>query len=115
MAKTTRKAAGAHDWQCGDDGTPLFAGTFSAMKAGAGYVVVTTNTAILAANLDRRYAEIFNNSGYPIYLALGVAATGAGGVTVPTGSSYVIGPGNLFTGAVNGYSADGVPVTFVEA
>jgi len=115
MAKTTRKANQCLDWQCGDDGTPLFAGTFSTVKNGAGYVVVTTNTPILAANPDRRYAEIFNNSGYTIYLALGADAVGAGGVTVPTGSSYVIGPGNLFTGAVNGYSADGVPVTFVEA
>ena len=112
------------DLSVDDDGLPLFekclevmGGGFAAASNPGGAVTVgSTSTAVLAANADRRYAELFNDSDQTIYLSLGGDAALHSGPAIPAGSSYVIAAGNLYQGAVTAICADGGKVlTVVEA
>jgi len=77
-----------------------------------------TSTTILAANADRKYALIVNDSDTVIYLALGAAASVNSGIRLnANGGAYEINWTNLFKGAINGiHAATGLlkTVTVVE-
>jgi hypothetical protein len=62
----------------------------------------------LAANPRRLYAEIINASDVGIWLGLGVPAViGTGIYLGPNGFSYIIGPENMWRGAVNCIASSG--------
>lgn len=62
----------------------------------------TTSTPVLAANADRCYAVLTNDSDTVIYLALGEDAVANSGPRLnAAGGSYEILKGNLFKGAIN--------------
>ena len=64
--------------------------------------VGVASTQILAANSDRLYAAITNDSDTEIYLGIGAAAVAGQGVPLTTkGSSYEINWTNLYQGVVN--------------
>jgi len=77
-----------------------------------------TSTTILAANANRKYALIVNDSDTVIYLALGAAAIVNNGIRLnANGGAYVINWTNLYKGAINGiHAATGLTknVTVVE-
>ena len=77
----------------------------------------TSTTEILAANANRLYALVVNNSSSSVYLALGVNAVLNKGIRInANGGSYEIKTDNLFIGAINGISAAGSKnVTVIEA
>lgn len=70
-------------------------------------VNVTTNTSeVLAANANRLYALLVNDSDTVIYIMLGAAAVASQGIRLnAAGGSYEMGLGNLYTGAINGIHA----------
>lgn len=82
------------------------ASTASAAYATPTHTAVNVTVAsglVLAANADRRYALLINDSDTPIYLALGVAAAVNQGIRLnAAGGSYEMSAplGNLYTGAV---------------
>jgi hypothetical protein len=61
----------------------------------------------LAANHERKYAELFNGSDVSLWLAFGTAAVIGTGILLPVGASYVIDGDNLWVGAVNVIAASG--------
>ena len=70
--------------------------------------VTSATNVVLAANANRKYALIINNSDEEIFLALGTAAVAARGILLLSkGSSYEISAmqGNLYLGAINGIHA----------
>ena len=72
--------------------------------------VGNTTTAVIAANTDRVYALIVNDSAEEIYLAFGESAVMNTGVRInPNGGAYEMSAafGNLYTGAINGICATG--------
>mgnify|MGYP001591394677 CR=1 FL=1 len=96
----------------------LLMGRSTTMVEGSGTVSIgATTTVILAANNNRRFAHIMNDSNEVIYLGLGEAAVLNSGIRLNAlGGSFTIDATNLFTGAVNGISTSGSKVaTFVEA
>jgi len=71
--------------------------------ANAGINVAATSTLILAANSDRKYAAIVNDSDKDIYLGIGAAAVLHKGIPLNAGGgSYEITWANLYTGALYG-------------
>lgn len=65
---------------------------------------LTSSTAVLSANRDRRYALFINDSDTTMYLALGDDAAANTGIRLnANGGSYemTMGAGNVFKGAVN--------------
>lgn len=65
--------------------------------------VGTTSTAIMAAQSDRNYALIINDSDTVVYLSLnGAAEVGKGIRLNPNGGAYEINQLNLHTGVING-------------
>jgi len=63
--------------------------------------VGVASTAVLAANANRIFAELVNDSANVIYLALGAAAVMNRGIRLnANGGSFEIGLTNLYTGAV---------------
>ena len=70
--------------------------------------VTTASGALLAANTNRKYVLIINNSHTEIFIAFGVAAVANKGVLLLTkGSSYEMSAmaGNLYLGAINAIHA----------
>lgn len=60
---------------------------------------------ILAANINRRYALLVNDSNTDVYLALGVAAALNTGIRInANGGSYELSGTNLWKGVINGIS-----------
>ncbi len=94
-------SAGASTWPVAESGGAYVTPTHSAPTAG-----VATGV-ILAANANRLYALIVNDSDTTVYLALGVAAAANTGIRLnANGGSYEMSKklGNLYVGAVNGIS-----------
>jgi hypothetical protein len=84
------------------------------------YITLTANTTtmLLAANSNRKYAYISNNSGGLIAIQFG-SATGltsaARGLVIPNGSFYELKGDNLYTGAVYAYTnASGLVIAVTE-
>lgn len=80
-----------------------------------------TTSEIIAANEDRQYAEIRNDSGSVVYLALGDTAVEGSGIRLASqnnyGSTYKIDQNNLYVGeisAIGETSSGTVNVTIVE-
>ena len=70
--------------------------------------VTTTTGAVLAANANRLYALLVNDSDTVIYIKLGAAAVANQGIRLNAdGGSYEMSAmlGNLYTGAINGIHA----------
>lgn len=61
----------------------------------------TTSSTLIAANPNRLYAHIVNNSGQPIYIQYSVSAALNQGIKLPPGSFYTIESNNLWLGAIN--------------
>jgi len=69
-----------------------------------------TSTAALAANVNRLYALLVNDSDTPIYIKLGATAVANQGIRLnANGGSYELSEkeGNLYTGAINAICASG--------
>ena len=69
-----------------------------------------TSTAALAANANRLYALLVNDSDTPIYIKLGATAVANQGIRLnANGGSYELSEkeGNLYTGAINAICASG--------
>lgn len=61
----------------------------------------TNSTTLLAANPNRKYAHIFNNSGQTIFIQYSVSAALNQGVKITFGSFYTIESTNLWLGEIN--------------
>ncbi len=75
-----------------------------------------TTTAVLAANTDRLYALVINDSDEVIYIKLGASAVLNQGIRLnASGGNYEMSMklGNLYTGAINGISTSGGKVVLV--
>lgn len=75
--------------------------------------VGATDTVVLAADANRKWAVLTNDSDEAIYLGMGEAAVMNEGIrldpvaaTEPAGQ-YIINAGNRFTGAINAICASG--------
>lgn len=81
--------------------------------------VGSTTTAIIAANVNRRYLMLQNISDEAVYIKLGVAAVASEGIRLNTvgvlGDTFVLcnENGNLYKGAINGICASGSKVVLV--
>jgi len=108
-ALVNRKGDGSGTWSVVDDGsytTP----THSQPTVGA------TTTLAVAANADRLYALLINNSDEVIYLKIGVAAVLNQGIRLnANGGSYELSKrlGNLTFGAINAICTSGSKVLLV--
>lgn len=69
--------------------------------------VTTASTQLLAANTNRRYAYIFNQSGATLFLKFGDPAVVNQGIRLPNFAMYEINADNLWTGTVNAISSAG--------
>jgi hypothetical protein len=70
--------------------------------------VATATTAIIAANANRKYLLLVNDSDTPIWIKLGANAVANQGIRInANGGSYEMSAkqGNLYLGAVNGIHA----------
>lgn len=70
--------------------------------------VTTVTGVVLAANANRRYALLVNDSDTVIYIMLGAAAVANQGIRInANGGNYEMSLmlGNLYTGAINGIHA----------
>ena len=77
-------------------------GTYTT-PANSAHNVTTSTSAILAANSNRLYAVIVNDSDVVIYLGIGANAVLNQGVRInANGGAYEINWTNLYTGAING-------------
>lgn len=63
--------------------------------------VGTTSTELIAANPNRKYAHVVNNSGETIYIQYSVSAALNQGIKLPSSSFYTIESSNLWLGAIN--------------
>ncbi len=63
--------------------------------------VSTSNVQLLAANPNRKYAHIYNNSGMTIFIQYSAAAAINQGVKIPPNSFFTIESNNLWLGAIN--------------
>ena len=83
--------------------------------------VGTSNTAVLPANAQRRYAVFHNEGSNPMWLTFGVSASiSVSGVRLEasgnSGCRYEMSPrlGNLYLGAINGIASSTMTVIGVE-
>lgn len=76
-------------------------------------VGAAASTVLAAANADRRYLEIKNDSGNALFIALGGAAA-ATDFELPDGSSWYMAAPAIFTGQVQGYIVAGGNVNVIE-
>lgn len=60
---------------------------------------------LLAANLNRKYVYIMNNTGKAYYLKLGAAAVVGQGILLSNNGMYEITQDNLWTGTINAISS----------
>jgi len=91
--------------------------SFATSTVSDAIAIGAASTEILAANANRVYALVVNDSNETIYLALGVAAVLHKGIRInANGGSYEIDSANFFIGAINGISTSGSKnVTIAEA
>lgn len=76
--------------------------------------VANATTAVAAANADRKWLLIINNSDETIYLKLGAAAVLNQGIRInASGGSLELTGGSIYVGAVNGICASGGKVALV--
>lgn len=68
--------------------------------------VGVTSTPLLAANPNRSYAHIFNNSGQPIYIQYAVNAALNQGIKIYPNSLYTLDFNNLWLGSISAISAE---------
>lgn len=81
----------------------------------AGVSVGSSSTQVLAANDDRVYAAIVNDSDEDVYLARGQTAVMNQGIRINSGGgSYEITELNPWTGVVNAISASGSKTVTVQ-
>lgn len=82
------------------------------------YVVIPANTPtlILAANQNRKFAYISNNSGSTLNIQLGSSTglTAQKGLVVKSQDFYQLQGTNLYTGNVYGFSATGITISIGE-
>jgi hypothetical protein len=98
-------------------GRLFVAGRAATTLSNAGVSVGASSTAILAANADRVYAVIVNDSDEAVYLALGEAAVMNAGVRLNANGlgTFELNATNPFVGVINGICASGSKnVTVVE-
>ena len=82
--------------------------THTPVTVGAG------TTAVAAANADRKWLLLVNNSDETIYVKLGAAAVAGQGIRInAAGGSLELTGGSLYVGAVNGICASGGKVVLV--
>lgn len=68
----------------------------------ASSTVATASVEVLAASTGRQFAQITNEGGVAVYLAVGQAAVAGKGIRLaPAGGTFTIDERNLFSGAVN--------------
>ena len=78
--------------------------------------VLVTNTAVIAANPNRRCLLLINDSANIIYLMLGGTAVANQGIRLnAAGGNYEMSPrlGNLYRGAINAIALTGTSVLLV--
>ena len=88
----------------GNDAIPTkLVGSLSSAAHTTATVGVSTGL-VLAANVNRKYALIANDSDTTVYLKLGVNAVLKQGIPVVSGGNYEMSSamGNLYTGDING-------------
>lgn len=94
----------AKQWRAGKDAFPVeLTGSLTAITHSV-LTVTTTSQQALAANPDRKYAMLINDSDTVIYIKIGVLAVVGEGIRLnPNGGSYEMSSaiGNLYTGAIN--------------
>lgn len=106
-------------------GTPYVIGAGSGLAISGNYTTAThakitaaiTSTAAAAANADRKYLLLVNDSDATIYVKMGAAAVANEGIRInANGGSYEMSStiGNLYTGAVNCISAGGKTLLVTE-
>lgn len=79
-----------------------------AADPGSFIAVANSDTPVLSANPDRKFALFVNDSNTDIYLSLGgTAVAGSGPRLNSGGGSYQIDADNLYTGAVSGIHGGG--------
>ena len=77
--------------------------------------VANATTAVAAANADRKWLLIVNNSDETIYLKLGAAAVLNQGIRInAAGGALELTDRSLYLGAVNGICASGGKVALVS-
>lgn len=76
---------------------------FSTLSPGSpGQVTVgLMSTQLLAANNNRKYAHLFNNSGSPIFIQYSADAAVNTGIWIPNRTLYTLETTNLWLGSVN--------------
>lgn len=70
-------------------------------------LVTTTSSVVLAANANRKYAILFNNSGTQIFLKLGTTAVNNQGIRLGPNVGYEITRSNLWLGSIEAVVASG--------
>lgn len=63
-------------------------------------LVGNVDVMLLAANSERKYAAVINNTGTPIYIALGRTATAGKGITIPAKSFFEFTTHKLWLGEI---------------
>lgn len=81
------------------------AGTFATASNTRVSVDNSSTVQLLAANANRKYAYIMNQTGNAMYLKLGASAVVAQGILLSNGGMYEITGENLWTGTVNAISS----------
>lgn len=66
-----------------------------------------TSTLVLAANPNRKYAHIMNNTGDNIYIQYSIGAVLGQGILVPNRTLYTIETTNLWLGIINAIGVTG--------
>lgn len=75
---------------------------FDTLTAPPGRVDVgLTSVLLFAANPDRKYAHIVNNSGQTIYIQYSTSASLGQGIKLPPNTLYTIESNNLWLGQIN--------------
>lgn len=67
----------------------------------------TTSSIILAANANRKYASIFNQSGVILYIKLGNTAVTNQGIRLPNNTLFEINANNLWLGDIHAVVGSG--------
>jgi hypothetical protein len=77
-------------------------GAASATTSRVTFTTANVSQVLVAANTDRKFLYIENNSGAVLYLGFGSAAVGSQGLSVANSALFTIDYTNLFTGAIYG-------------
>lgn len=87
---------------------------FSKSTTSNSVTVANTSTLVLAANPNRKYVALVNDSNEVIYISLGVAAVLNKGIRLNAeGGSYEIDSENLYTGSIYAICSSGSKVLTV--